>query len=276
MAKIEKVSVPWLAKSGGVAGEDAAILGASVADKLDVGAGDTITIEDASRVPPTQVTVSGVLARTNSQDDGLTFLPQKTLQRIFGLEDKLVVILVKLTDVTRTDEVASALRQASMDAEAGMNVFPLSELLNTLTSLLSSTRVFVLAIVAVALVVGGVGVLTTILMAVYERTREIGMMKAMGAGRPDVFRLIWLETLMTTIAGGFAGVALALLSGRGVVALLRVVLPHTPADFALGMTGSTFVICISVSVVLGMLAGTWPAWRAASISPIEAIGGGSS
>jgi len=258
------------------AGPDSAILGSTVARSLGVGAGDTITIEDEPRIPATKLTVSGVLERTNSQDDGLIFLPQHTLQRIFGLEGKLVVILVKLSDVTRTDEVASALRAASAEADAGMNVFPLSELLNTLTSLLSSTRVFVLAIVAVAFVIGGVGVLTTVLMAVYERTREIGMMKAMGAGRADVFRLVWLETLFTALAGGFVGIALALLSGRGVVALLRLVLPHTPADFALGMTGATFAVCIGVSVVLGVIAGTWPAWRASSISPITAIRGGSS
>lgn len=256
-------------------GEDTVILGSSVARSMDAGVGDTITIVDEPRVMPTQVTVSGILQRTNSQDDGLIFLPQRTLQRIFGLEDKLVVILVKVEDVTKTEEIATSLRQASAESDAGMNIFPLSELLNTLTALLSSTRVFVLAIVAVAFVIGGVGVLTTILMAVYERTREIGMMKAMGAGRADIFRLIWLETLITSAGGGLLGIGLALLSGRAVVALLRVVLPHTPAEFALGMTGSTFAICIGVSVLLGMVAGTWPAWRAARISPIAAIRGGS-
>ncbi|NLO06336.1 MAG: ABC transporter permease [candidate division WS1 bacterium] len=256
-------------------GEDTVILGSSVARSMDAGVGDTITIVDEPRVMPTQVTVSGILQRTNSQDDGLIFLPQRALQRIFGLEDKLVVILVKVEDVTKTEEIATSLRQASAESDAGMNIFPLSELLNTLTSLLSSTRVFVLAIVAVAFVIGGVGVLTTILMAVYERTREIGMMKAMGAGRADIFRLIWLETLITSAGGGLLGIGLALLSGRAVVALLRVVLPHTPAEFALGMTGSTFAICIGVSVLLGMVAGTWPAWRAARISPIAAIRGGS-
>lgn len=256
-------------------GEDTVILGSSVARSMDAGVGDTITIVDEPRVMPTQVTVSGILQRTNSQDDGLIFLPQRALQRIFGLEDKLVVILVKVEDVTKTEEIATSLRQASAESDAGMNIFPLSELLNTLTALLSSTRVFVLAIVAVAFVIGGVGVLTTILMAVYERTREIGMMKAMGAGRADIFRLIWLETLITSAGGGLLGIGLALLSGRAVVALLRVVLPHTPAEFALGMTGSTFAICIGVSVLLGMVAGTWPAWRAARISPIAAIRGGS-
>ncbi len=255
-------------------GEDTAILGESAAKQLGAGVGETIVIEDGSRVPPTSMRVSGVLKRSNSQDDGLIFLPQKTLQRVFGLDDKLVVILVKLEDVTQTEEVAAALRKASAEAEAGMNVFPLSELLGTLTALLSSTRVFVLAIVAVALLVGGVGVLTTILMAVYERTREIGMMKAMGASRVDVFRLIWLETLLTALAGGIAGIALAVVSARGVVALLRLVLPHTPADFVLGFSAEALWVCLGVSALLGLVAGTYPAWRAASISPIEAIRGG--
>ncbi len=271
-----KLRGSWDYAAGGwFPSEDTAILGSSVARRMGLGVGDTMTIEDGSRITPTPVRIGGVLKRTNTQDDGLVFLPQTTLQRIFNLQDKLVVILVKLQDVTKTDQVAAALRQASADANAGMNVFPLSELLNTLTALLSSTKVFVLAIVAVALVIGGVGVLTTILMAVFERTREIGMMKAMGAGRLDVFRLVWLETLMSTLAGGLLGVVVALGSGRGVVAIMRYVLPHTPADFTIGFTAETFWVCIGVSVALGVLAGTYPAWRAASISPIEAIRGGS-
>ncbi|HCU35752.1 MAG TPA: hypothetical protein DGT21_09925 [Armatimonadetes bacterium] len=271
-----KLRASWSYAGGGwFPADDSAILGSSVAARMGLEVGDTMTIEDGSRVAATPVKIGGVLKRTSTQDDGLVFLPRETLQRIFNLQGKLVVILVKLHDVTKTDEVASALRQASADADAGMNVFPLSELLNTLTALLSSTKVFVLAIVVVALVIGGVGVLTTILMAVFERTREIGMMKAMGAGRLDVFRLVWLETLMSTFAGGLLGVLVALLSGRGVVAVMRHVLPHTPADFTIGFTAETLWVCIGVSVALGMLAGTYPAWRAASISPIEAIRGGS-
>ena len=266
----------WEYQAGGwFSDPDTVILGSSTARIMGLGAGDTITIEEEPRVPATDLTVAGVLERTNTQDDGLIFLPQQTLQQIFGLEDKLVVIMVRVEDVMQTDEIAAALRAQSEAADAGMNVFPLSEMLGTLTSLMSSTRVFVLAIVAVAFVIGGVGVLTTILMAVYERTREIGMMKAMGAGRRDVFRLVWLETLFTTLAGGFIGIGLAVLSGRGVVALLRAVLPHTPANFAIGVSGETLAICIGVSVVLGVIAGTWPAWRAASISPMTAIRGGS-
>jgi putative ABC transport system permease protein len=255
-------------------GERSAILGSAVADLQGVGVGDEIVIEDGKRIPPTRLRVVGILERTNTQDDGLIFLPQRTLQQIFSLEDKLVVVLVKVRDVSETDEIVAQLRAASREARAGMNIFPLSELLGTLTALISSTKVFVLAIVAVALLVGGVGVLTTILMTVHERTQEIGMMKAMGAGRLDIFRLIWLETLLLTLAGGVAGIGLAVVSARGVVAVLRHVLPYAPTDFALGFSANTLWLCLGVAVLLGLLVGTYPAQRAASISPIEAIRGG--
>ena len=255
-------------------GERTVILGTAAAKLQSVGVGDEIVIEDGKRIAPTRLRVAGILERTNTQDDGLIFLPQKTLQEIFGLEDKLVVVLIKVSDVSNIDEVTKQLRAASQAAQAGMNIFPLSELLGTLTALISSTKVFVLAIVAVALLVGGVGVLTTILMTVHERTQEIGMMKAMGAGRLDIFRLIWLETLLLTLAGGVAGIGLAVVSARGVVAVLRHVLPYAPTDFALGFSVNTLWLCLGVSVILGLLAGTYPAQRAASISPIEAIRGG--
>ena len=270
-----KMRAKWEYQAGGwFDAERTAILGPSVAELGGFEVGDEITIADGSRIPPTKLRVTGILKRTNSQDDGLIFLPQATLQQIFGLEEKLVVILVKVEDVSQTDEVAERLRAASREAQAGMNIFPLSELLGTLTNLISSTKVFVLAIVAVALLVGGVGVLTTILMTVHERTQEIGMMKAMGASRLDVFRLIWLETLLMTLAGGVAGVGLAVVSARAVVAVLRHVLPYAPSDFALGFSANTFWFCLGVSVILGMVAGSYPAWRAAFISPIEAIRGG--
>lgn len=270
-----KMRATWEYQAGGwFDAERTTILGTSVAEFGGFAVGDEITIEDGSRIPPTNLRVAGILKRTNSQDDGLIFLPQATLQQIFGLEDKLVVILVKVADVSQTDQVAERLRAASREAKAGMNIFPLSELLGTLTNLISSTKVFVLAIVAVALLVGGVGVLTTILMTVHERTQEIGMMKAMGAARLDVFRLIWLETLLMTLAGGVAGIGLAVVSARAVVAVLRHVLPYAPSDFALGFSADTLWFCLGVSVILGMVAGSYPSWRAASISPIEAIRGG--
>ena len=268
--------VSWEYASGGWFNEEASvILGASAAEKEGVEVGGQIIIEDGTRVPPTPMTVSGILKRTNTQDDGLYFLPMSTVQKVFNLEGKIVVVLVKVADVAKVDEVADALRETAREAEASMNIFPLSELLGTLKALLASTRVFVLAIVVVAFVIGGVGVVNTIMMTVYERTAEMGMLKAMGSSAFDVFRLIWLETLLTCIAGGALGVGLAVVSSKGIALLLTKVLPHVPAGFALGLAWDTVGVCMAVAVVLGLVAGTYPAFRASTVSPIEAIRGGS-
>jgi putative ABC transport system permease protein len=261
-------------QGGWFTGEDTIILGASAAAKEKVKVGERVAIEDGSRIPRTELTVAGILERTNTQDDGMYFLPMQTLQRVFNLQGKIVVVLVKVADVSRVDEVAQTLRERAKQAEASMNVFPLSELLGTLKSLLANTRVFVLAIVVVALLIGGVGVLNTILMTVYERTSEIGMLKAMGASAANVFRLIWLETFLTCIAGGLIGVLLAIGSSRLIVMLLVRLLPHVPSEFSLGFAWDTVGLCMAVAAGLGLIAGTYPAFRSSAVSPIEAIRGG--
>jgi len=264
----------WRYQAGGwFPSENTLILGASAAAKEGVSVCDEIVIQDGQRIEPTRVKVAGILQRTNNQDDGLYFLPTATLQRIFHLEGKIVVVLVKVRDVAQVDAVAADLRERAKQAEASMNVFPLSELLGTLKSLLANTRVFVLAIAVVALIIGGVGVLNTILMTVYERTNEIGMLKAIGASAGDVFRLIWLETLLTCVAGGVAGVAVAIGAARGVVALLARMLPHVPTGLSLGFSWDAAGLCLLVAVVLGLAAGAWPSYRASSVSPMEAIRG---
>ena len=113
-----------------------------------------------------------------------------------------MLILIKAKKVDQTDDLVASLKASEVD----MNVFPLSELLGTISALMASTKVFVSAIILIAIILGGVGVLNTVLMAVFERTREIGMMKAMGGSRSDVFKLVWAETILTTVLGGVVGV----------------------------------------------------------------------
>jgi putative ABC transport system permease protein len=211
--------------------------------------------------------VVGVLNRTNTQDDGFVFMPRKTLQKVSGLEGKLVLILVKSRQVEQTDALVASLKASEVD----MNVFPLSELLGTITSLMASTKVFVSAIIMIAVILGGVGVLNTVLMAVFERTKEIGMMKAMGGSRGDVFKLVWAETILTTVLGGLAGVAIALVSSRLVEALIRGMIPYAPKGSLIGISLPTVIMCVVLSLVLGLVAGFYPAFRAAGVRPVEAI-----
>ncbi|HET6457079.1 MAG TPA: FtsX-like permease family protein, partial [Armatimonadota bacterium] len=216
--------------------------------------------------------ISGILKPTNTQDDGFYFMPTKTLQEEFNLQGKLVVILVKVKDVTKVDEVTTALKES----ESSMNVFPLTELLNTMGRMIGNTKVFVMAIVFMAIAIGTVGVLNTILMTVFERTKEIGMMKAIGASRLDVFRLIWLETLVMCTVGGLVGVGLSMITSRGVEAFIKGVLSQTglisvPKGTLISFNMEVFAVSMILSVFLGLAAGAYPAWRASSIRPIEAI-----
>ncbi len=145
---------------------------------------------------------------------------------------------------------------------------------NTLVNLVATAQTMIAAVAAIAVIVALIGVINTILMSVYERTAEIGIMKALGARRGSIFQLIWLETLMICFVGALAGSALAVIGAGLVEKAIKGM-----AD--LGLSGSIVHITpalvgytVLVAVVLGFFAGLYPAWRAASMRPVEAIGKG--
>lgn len=253
----------WKLNGSWFESDSSVILGSSVAEAAGLRPGELWVLPEKNET----LRVSAVLERTNTQDDGFVFMPRRTLQRISGLDGKLVLILIKARQVDRTDELVASLKADEID----MNVFPLTELLGTIGQLMASTSVFVSAVMIIAVVLGGVGVLNTVLMAVFERTREIGMMKAMGGSRSDVFKLVWAETILTTVLGGVGGVVLALASSRLVEAVIRGMIPYAPKGSLIGFSLVTTLFCVGLSLALGLLAGFYPAFRAASIKPIEAI-----
>lgn len=256
------------------------ILGTSIADKLRLKVGDTFRLrQDASGRAAgkhdADLKVVGVLSRTGTQDDGFIFMPLHTLQQLFELPGKIVVVLVR---GERVDE--ASLNRVTKDLRSlggNMNIFPLSELLSNATKLMQVTKVFVFAIVLVAIAIGAVGVLNTVLMAVFERTKEIGMMKAIGASGRDVFALIWIETILVCTVGGLLGIGLALVSARGVEWFLRHTLASRfallPSSLLIGISPRVILLCVGLAVGLGVLAGFYPAWRASAVKPIEAIRG---
>jgi len=258
-----KLRPAWKLRGSWFTSDSSVIVGSSVAEESKLQPGDPWILPEKN----VTLRVSAVLNRTNTQDDGFVFMPRKTLQKISGLEGKLVLILIKARQVDKTDALVASLKASEVD----MNVFPLSELLGTIGALMASTKVFVSAIILIAVILGGVGVLNTVLMAVFERTREIGMMKAMGGSRGDVFKLVWAETILTTLLGGGAGVLIALVSSRLVEALIRGMIPYAPKGSLIGFSFPTMAMCVGLSLVLGLVAGFYPAFRAASVKPVEAI-----
>jgi putative ABC transport system permease protein len=214
-------------------------------------------------------TVAGILAPTQGADDTFIYLQLADAQRLFHHANELTHILVRLGDPDALDQVVTQLR--GCDAGLAMNVVPLAHLFHTIQSLVNSTRVLFGCVALVALLLAGMGVSNTILMAVAERTREIGVMRALGASQGDIFRLIWLETVQVCVSGAIAGVAVAFLASRSVEAWVRSTLPFSPTEALIQWEWRVAAACLACALVLGNLAGFLPAWRAARVLPMTAI-----
>jgi putative ABC transport system permease protein len=219
--------------------------------------------------------ISGILGPTEGPDDLFIYLPLVDSQRLFEHPNELTHILVRLDEPENVDEVVKSLR--GCEAGLDMNVVPLAHLFSTINNLVQSTRLMLGCVALAALLAAGAGLSNTILMAVVERTREIGVLRAVGASRSSIFGLIWAETIALCFIGGMLGIVLAI-GGTGVVeAWLRARLPFAPHGSLIRLEWQVLLFCIGGTLLLGTLAGLLPAWRAARLSPVEAIratGGG--
>jgi putative ABC transport system permease protein len=255
------------------------LVGATVAQQLHLTVGQVFALPgltDSGLEAPGQKgpqgRVAGILEPTQGADDTFIYMPLLMAQRLFKRPGQLTHILVRLTDPNMLDHVVGGLRacEAGMD----MNVVPLAHLFHSIQGLVNATRALLGCVMLVALLVAGAGVSNTILMAVTERTREIGVMRAIGASSADIFRLIWLETVQVCLAGGIVGVLVATLGARAVETWLRDRLPFSPTGALVHPELGVALACLAGALLLGTLAGLLPAWRAACLSPVEAIRAG--
>lgn len=138
-----------------------------------------------------------------------------------------------------------------------------SQMLETMDSILSILTLAVAALGGISLLVGSVGILTIMTIAVSERVSEIGLLRAIGAERRVVFRLFLCEALALSLTGGAGGAVL----GIAVVQLINAVLPALPVQMAWGYIGAAF----AASLVIGAVAGVAPAMKAAGMNPLEAL-----
>ena len=215
--------------------------------------------------------VVGVLDRTGTQDDGTVFMPIDVAREYFGRPDELTIIGIKLKQFSGAKMREFEARWLKLPE---VQVVGLQQVKNTLVSLVGTAQTMIAAVAVIAVIVALIGVVNTILMSVYERTSEIGIMKALGARRGAIFQLIWLETVMICFAGAIAGSALSIVGSGVVESAIKSIADLGVSGSIVRITPAVISAAVLGAVVLGFFGGLYPAWRASSMRPVEAISKG--
>jgi len=257
-------------------GAKVAVLGSSVKETLFP---DSDPIGQQIVMGGNIVRVIGVLESMGGgfrgSSDSSVFIPLTAMQQMVAqpwtAKGERVVSSVVLTVIDKdqadraTEQITSLLRTRhglSADADNDFRVTSIEELAETMTETSSTLTLLLGAIAAISLLVGGIGVMNIMLVSVLERTREIGILKALGAKKHDIWIQFLIEAAFMTLAGGIIGVA------GGWVASYFV---STMGEMTTVVSADIVILAVSVSVGIGLFFGFYPAWNASRLNPIEAL-----
>ena len=252
-----------------------AVLGHDIAVDLF---GDNDPLEKYVRIGNSNFEVIGVYERRGSfgfsNDDEQIFIPLSTLQKkILGI-DYLFYAVVELEDNAKADntslDIADVLRRNHYITDPVRDDFKVQtqdESLSTFDTILQAVTFLLIAIAAISLVVGGVGVMNIMYVVVTERIGEIGLKKALGARNRDILYEFLIESVLLTFIGGVVGI----LGGASLAFVVSKIAQNFGLTWKFIVPIWSIVLSVSVSLVIGIVFGVLPARNAAKLNPIEAL-----
>ena len=214
------------------------------------------------------VTEKSKTSMMEGEGDSTIIIPYRTFQKMFPWNDMRVLFIQSRAGLREKaqEEVEGLLRVRRHVKPSEDNNFALmtsDRFIQEFDSMTSVVAIGVVAISSIGLLVGGIGVMNIMLVSVTERTREIGIRKAIGATKKDIVLQFLLEAMTLTGVGGILGIILALAGSL----LITVLLPSLPSLIPIW----SIISALTVSVVIGLVFGVWPARKAAHLDPIEAL-----
>jgi putative ABC transport system permease protein len=258
-----------------------AVIGATTAKNLFSG-DDPIGRE--IKINRSIFTVIGVLQAKGGSPmlggDDIVLVPITTAQKRlfggqlgFGVGSRVSTIYVSAASETQVDsaiqQITEILRERHKTTLANddFTVTSQKDILGVLDQITGLMTAFLGAIAGISLVVGGIGIMNIMLVSVTERTREIGIRKAVGAKRRDILVQFLVEAVVLSVVGGLGGIAL----GWGFSQLVNVLKIGAPTPLTTAVTADAVILAVSFSVAIGLFFGIYPANRASGLNPIDAL-----
>lgn len=250
-------------------GRKVAILGLQVQNKLFP---KSDPIDQTIRIDGDEYKVIGTIepkgGMLGGNQDNFVVIPLQTLFRKYG-RDRDIHIMVQSLSRETFDEcieqvrgILRTARQVDPGKPDDFNVFSNDSLIEQFNDFTKYLRIGILVVSAIALIAAGVGIMNIMLVSVTERTREIGIRKAIGARKNNILYQFILEAIVLSEFGGLIGIILGIVTGN-VLAFSLDVPPIIPWDWV--------IIGFAVCSIIGVIFGVYPAWKAANLDPIESL-----
>ena len=258
----------------GLSGREICVLGPDALKNLFDGASADRVVGQEVRIAGRPFHVIGVLEPLGSifgaSRDSVAYIPYSTYQKLYGARDSIIVFIQVPTAEQlelAEDQVRTIMRNRrggvfNQDGDEGFALETQDVFLDLYGKATSNIKLVTVGVAGISLIVGGIVVMNIMLVSVTERTKEIGIRKAIGARRKDILTQFLIEAVMVTAIGGAIGV----LTGFGLAYLIAALI-----GFPLLVSVASAVMGVGVSSIVGIISGLWPAWRAAGLDPIEAL-----
>ncbi len=251
------------------------ILGSGMKEKLF---GDSDALGKRIRLRQEDFTVIGVAEPKGAvmfiNFDDYIYMPIRTLQKKLMGTDHISYMIHKMQNPNQgevtVEDINDLMRRRhniTDPARDDFSVTTMAEAMDTLNTITDALTFLLLAIVVISLIVGGVGIMNVMYVAVTERTMEIGLRKAVGATRSNIMRQFLIEAILLTLVGGVIGCAL----GTGIAYLISVVAQALGFSWQFLVPLKAFIVALSFSAIFGIVFGVTPARAAAKLDPIEAL-----
>ncbi|WP_366925519.1 FtsX-like permease family protein [uncultured Methanobrevibacter sp.] len=235
-------------------GSKEVIIGSEYAETNNISRGDNITIQE------NEFNVVGVYEMGNPFVDSGVFVPLDSLQDITGKEG-VSRVLVKTGEDVNDTAISDKIEEDYED----FSTLTSEEISSIADDVLGILDTATLAVSGLAIIVGAIGIINTMVMAVYERTKEIGVLKSVGWRSRKILTMILGETLVLTTLSGIIGSIFGILIPEVGLRLFEV------TDFALGYSPKTFILAFGITIIVGIIGGTYPAYKASKLAPTEAL-----